>query len=45
MYTWCCARLPRRLVDVVWTLWYAFLLVQVIECLVAPGTAIFYMHG
>ncbi len=47
MYPWCCARLPRWLVDVLWVLWYVFLLIAVVLCLVPsqPEVAIFYLHG
>lgn len=47
MYTWCCARLPRWLVDVLWVLWYVFLLMEVILCLDSDRAqvAIFYLHG
>lgn len=45
MYTWCAARMPRRLVDVLWALWYGFLLTLVVFCLDREQVPIYYLHG
>lgn len=45
MYKWCSAYLPRRLVDTLWVLWYAFLLTLVIFCLDRSLVPIFYLHA
>ena len=45
MYAWLRSRLPRALVDALYVVWYAVLLLLIVLLTDRPVTDFYYLHG